>query len=126
MSTLDVFIHSPGCTVPATLSTDRSESSHGVPVLVMAPGGSYPREVAFGPADVTDHGLAACLVLGASESDEERPMECNACGKALAGLRAGDDCPDDGCEGRVYYVAAFELLDAWNAACADVRSREGF
>lgn len=75
MATLAVHVHLPGRIVPATLSTDRAESSYGRPVLVLPGGGSYPDgPVAFGVGDVTDLGLAACLVLSranAPETDEE-------------------------------------------------------
>jgi len=79
MPTASCTIHVSGREpIPATLSTERAESSHGVPVLVMAGGVSYPegQSVAFGPGDVTSLGLAAALLIEVEpEPAHERLLE---------------------------------------------------
>lgn len=77
MPTTTVTIHLPGRTVPATLSTDHSASTYGVPVLVMEGGPSFAegQEVSHGVGDVTTYGLAACLLLDTEPGEGEPLLE---------------------------------------------------
>ena len=104
MPTARVTLHLPGRTVPATLSTDHSASSYGQPVLILDdPGPSYAEgeDVPHGPADMTRHGVAACLLLTAE--DDAQPAE------------GGEEGPD----------GARALLERWHDAASGYRARTG-
>ena len=92
MSTAAVTIHLPDRSIPATLSTERSESSYGHPVLVAGVGGSFPsdRPTVFGVGDATDWGVVACLLLEVDRDPETLLEQWNA---ACASYRERMDLP---------------------------------